>query len=61
MSELITRRTFLKATGAAALPAVCWLAAEMERMLPLPKIWLLLPSIIAISLILALLPQISAP
>ena len=36
-------------------------SAAMERMLPLPKIWLPLPSIIAISLILALLPQISAP
>lgn len=64
MSELITRRTFLKATGAAALVAAAGsmlVAAAMERMLPLPKIWLPLPSIIAISLILALLPQISAP
>ena len=64
MSELITRRTFLKTPVLlhwSLPPAVCWLAAEMERMLPLPKIWLLLPSIIAISLILALLPQISAP
>ena len=47
MSELITRRTFLKTTGAAALAV--------------PKIWLLLPSIIPILLILTLLPQISAP
>ena len=59
MSELITRRTFLKATGAAALVAAAG-SMLVGCGLPLPKIWLLLPSIIAISLILALLPQISA-
>jgi len=47
--------------GHAGKPKVRSFAAAMERMLPLPKIWLPLPSIIAISLILALLPQISAP
>ena len=63
MSELITRRTFLKATGAAALAVAasgmlvgCGDGAYAST----PEIWLLLPSIIAISLILALLPQISA-
>ena len=63
MSELITRRTFLKATGAAALVAAAGsmlVGCGDGAYLPLPKIWLLLPSIIAISLILALLPQISA-
>ncbi len=59
MSELITRRTFLKAAGTAM--AACWQAAEMERMLPPRIIWLLLPLIIPIWLILALLLQISAP
>lgn len=63
MSELITRRTFLKATGAAALVAAAGsmlVGCGDGAYASLPKIWLLLPSIIAISLILALLPQISA-
>ncbi len=64
MSELITRRTFLKATGAAALVAAagsmlagCGDGAYAST----PENLVALPSIIAISLILALLPQISGP
>ena len=64
MSELITRRTFLKTTGAAALAvaasgmlAGCGDGAYAST----PENLVAPPSIIAISLILALLPQISAP